>query len=95
MEVASKTQGFSGADLQALVYNAHLDVVHASIADQSQKKSLPNGTKGKIHEEDQVKYRQIAPVSTEAISRADQSAMESRVSIRSLRYILMADGLAE
>ncbi|KAF9047391.1 P-loop containing nucleoside triphosphate hydrolase protein [Panaeolus papilionaceus] len=30
--VASKTDGFSGADLQALLYNAHLDAIHASIA---------------------------------------------------------------
>ncbi|KZP06528.1 AAA-domain-containing protein [Athelia psychrophila] len=30
--VAESTEGFSGADLQALVYNAHLEVVHSSIA---------------------------------------------------------------
>ncbi|KAG2056526.1 AAA-domain-containing protein [Suillus hirtellus] len=29
--LASITEGFSGADLQALVYNAHLEVVHAAI----------------------------------------------------------------
>lgn len=28
-QLAEDTEGFSGADLQALVYNAHLDVVHA------------------------------------------------------------------
>lgn len=80
-EIASKTEGFTGADLQALVYNAHLDVVHASIAEQSQKKGQPNGDGGsKTHKEDLVKYRQIAPKSTETVSRADRSAMESRVS---------------
>ncbi|PPQ98400.1 hypothetical protein CVT24_004079 [Panaeolus cyanescens] len=31
-EIASKTEGFSGADLQALLYNAHLDAIHASIS---------------------------------------------------------------
>ncbi|KAG0694266.1 P-loop containing nucleoside triphosphate hydrolase protein [Suillus ampliporus] len=30
-ELAHMTEGFSGADLQALVYNAHLEVVHAAI----------------------------------------------------------------
>ncbi|KAG1750462.1 P-loop containing nucleoside triphosphate hydrolase protein [Suillus paluster] len=30
-ELARMTEGFSGADLQALVYNAHLEVVHAAI----------------------------------------------------------------
>jgi len=30
-ELAHMTEGFSGADLQALVYNAHLEVVHATI----------------------------------------------------------------
>lgn len=29
---AEKTEGFSGADLQALVYNAHLEVVHEGIS---------------------------------------------------------------
>lgn len=28
---AERTEGFSGADLQALVYNAHLDVIHSAM----------------------------------------------------------------
>ncbi|EJD40467.1 AAA-domain-containing protein [Auricularia subglabra TFB-10046 SS5] len=31
-EYAAQTEGYSGADLQALLYNAHLDAVHESIA---------------------------------------------------------------
>ncbi|KAJ7745492.1 P-loop containing nucleoside triphosphate hydrolase protein [Mycena maculata] len=31
-EIAAATEGYSGADLQALLYNAHLEVVHSSIA---------------------------------------------------------------
>ena len=81
-ELAARTQGFSGADLQALAYNAHLDVVHASIAEYSQKKTTPNGDKSKTHKEDSANYMQIAPVPTEAISRADRSAMETRVSFQ-------------
>ncbi|KAF4598456.1 Peroxisome biosynthesis protein pex1 [Pleurotus pulmonarius] len=32
-EVAEATEGYSGADLQALLYNAHLEVVHQAISD--------------------------------------------------------------
>jgi len=32
-EIASRTDGFSGADLQALLYNAHLDVIHSSMSE--------------------------------------------------------------
>ena len=31
-DLADRTEGYSGADLQALLYNAHLEVVHESIA---------------------------------------------------------------
>ncbi|KAJ7923237.1 P-loop containing nucleoside triphosphate hydrolase protein [Mycena leptocephala] len=33
--IAAATEGYSGADLQALLYNAHLEVVHSSIAGSS------------------------------------------------------------
>jgi peroxin-1 len=72
-DLASKTVNLSGADLQALVYNAHLDVVHSSI---SHSTPVINGNKGKGEGR---KYRQIAPPEGE-ISRADRSEMDSRVS---------------
>lgn len=31
-EIAKATDGFSGADLQALVYNANLEAIHSSVA---------------------------------------------------------------
>ncbi|KKK27065.1 peroxisome biosynthesis protein [Aspergillus rambellii] len=34
-EVAARTEGFSGADLQAVVYNAHLEAVHDALGDRS------------------------------------------------------------
>ncbi|KAL3475810.1 AAA+-type ATPase [Aspergillus californicus] len=34
-EVAASTQGFSGADLQAVVYNAHLEAVHDALGDRT------------------------------------------------------------
>ncbi|KAL4987291.1 P-loop containing nucleoside triphosphate hydrolase protein [Aspergillus falconensis] len=38
-EVAARTAGFSGADLQAVVYNAHLEAVHDALGDRSGDKS--------------------------------------------------------
>lgn len=48
-EVAERTHGFSGADLQALMYNAHLDAVHELIGDsfsteKKEKGKMGNGT---------------------------------------------------
>ena len=34
-EVATRTEGYSGADLQAVIYNAHLEAIHDSINDRS------------------------------------------------------------
>ncbi|KAJ5666980.1 hypothetical protein N7462_011389, partial [Penicillium macrosclerotiorum] len=34
-DIAAKTEGFSGADLQAVVYNAHLEAVHDALGDHS------------------------------------------------------------
>ncbi|QIW99890.1 hypothetical protein AMS68_005408 [Peltaster fructicola] len=53
VEVARRTQGYSGADLQAVVYNAHLEAIHDVlgstediVADYSKKKSSgPRGAK--------------------------------------------------
>ncbi|POS85627.1 hypothetical protein EPUL_001303, partial [Erysiphe pulchra] len=35
-EIASHTEGFSGADLQALMYNAHLEAIHDLIDEQNE-----------------------------------------------------------
>jgi peroxin-1 len=72
-DLASKTVNLSGADLQALVYNAHLDVVHSSI---SHSAPIVNGNREKVESR---KYRQIAPPEGE-MSRADRSEMNTRVS---------------
>jgi peroxin-1 len=44
--IASETEGLSGADLQAVVYNAHLEVIQASIADIGEEET-PSKGKGK------------------------------------------------
>ncbi|KAG8525322.1 uncharacterized protein KY384_008966 [Bacidia gigantensis] len=45
-EIARRTEGYSGADLQAVVYNAHLEAIHDVLGDQSSKQEV-NGKKGK------------------------------------------------
>lgn len=34
-DIASRTEGYSGADLQAVVYNAHLEAIHDVLGDRS------------------------------------------------------------
>lgn len=34
-EIARRTEGYSGADLQALIYNAHLEAIHDVLGDQN------------------------------------------------------------
>lgn len=49
-EIAERTAGYSGADLQALVYNAHLEAIHDVLGDQehaelgSGKRTAANGS---------------------------------------------------
>ena len=47
--IAAQTEGYSGADLQALVYNAHLEAIHDVLGDQdhSETGSKKNPGKGK------------------------------------------------
>jgi peroxin-1 len=40
-EIASRTDGYSGADLQALVYNAHLEAIHDVLGDHEQNGTGP------------------------------------------------------
>ena len=44
-DIAARTEGFSGADLQALMYNAHLEAIHDLLGDS--KSSDPTKEKGK------------------------------------------------
>ncbi|KAH0842516.1 hypothetical protein AYO21_06679 [Fonsecaea monophora] len=48
LSVAQRTEGFSGADLQALMYNAHLEAIHDLLgdkpSDREKGRELVNGT---------------------------------------------------
>jgi peroxin-1 len=80
--LAKGTNGLSGADLQALVYNAHLDVVHSSISAtgiNTAKKNLVNGNVKTCGGE--RKYRQIAPpIQESSVSNAEKAELGDRVS---------------
>lgn len=72
-EIARLTKGYSGADLQALVYNAHLQVIHAFID------ATPSKRSGK-EEERQIQYVTLGGTGEQKIlSRAEDSAMQKRV----------------
>ena len=97
--IAEQTEGLSGADLQAVVYNAHLEVVQETLAANEEGKERGKGKavegkgkgKGKagasvaeVAELPARKWKQIAPVRSEA---ADLSA---RVSIPIFRSVVLS-----
>ena len=48
-EIADQTEGFSGADLQALMYNAHLEAIHDLLGDSKSDGSKKLGDDTKSH----------------------------------------------
>jgi peroxin-1 len=88
-EIASSTEGYSGADLQALVYNAHLDMVHSSML---QPNSLqPNGKgKGKLGSSaaQQPSFLTYPESLSKTMSAAEKAAMQQRVRGESLMAVL-------
>ena len=89
--IAEETVGFSGADLQAVIYNAHLDVVHSSVLTGEESESPNSSRKGKgkagmVQNSSGLEkgnYRQIAPVEDEDAVRSSSSEralMRNRVS---------------
>lgn len=79
-EVAHRTPGYSGADLQAVIYNAHLEAIHDllgghDIHGESKSKSRKNNSASK---RDILQFRfgkeDTANGATPAVSRAKQAA---------------------
>jgi peroxin-1 len=75
--VAATTEGFSGADLQALLYNAHLEVVHESI---NIELSPDQSTRMK-EEEEPIEYVTFGPNSDTLKSREEEMSLEKRVRV--------------
>ncbi|KAG6813748.1 hypothetical protein H0H92_007700 [Tricholoma furcatifolium] len=75
-EIAATTEGFSGADLQALVYNAHLEVVHTSLVQTSNDTVSSPGSSG----DDRIEFKAFGgPSNGKTYSRAEQSSLEKRL----------------
>lgn len=75
-EIASKTEGFSGADLQALLYNAHLDVIHSSISE------IPTISSSSQNDNTPIQYAIIGgSPGQEVLSKAEETALQKRVCI--------------
>ncbi|KAJ7497026.1 P-loop containing nucleoside triphosphate hydrolase protein [Mycena latifolia] len=74
-EIAAATEGYSGADLQALLYNAHLEVVHSSIT------AVPLDGPASTREEDApVQFTIIGGTQTGKVtSKADEMALQRRL----------------
>jgi hypothetical protein len=74
-DIAARTEGFSGADLQALLYNCHLDIIHRSIQDAPTSETEP-----KDNEEIPVKYITIGGSGNKPLrSKAEETALQRRV----------------
>lgn len=72
-EVANATDGYSGADLQALLYNAHLEVIHASIASLS-------GTTQSHNRPDLIEFSAFGGlVEKKVASKAEEMVLQQRV----------------
>jgi peroxin-1 len=72
VEVAAATEWFSGADLQALVYSAHMEVVHATLAATREKDP-------EINDEGPIPYLVVGGRTT-TTTRAEEQAFQERVS---------------
>jgi len=58
-EVARRTAGYSGADLQAVIYNAHLEAIHDVIGD--------HGADGRVNGTSSKKHKKLSSVSKQDI----------------------------
>ena len=62
-EVARRTDGYSGADLQAVIYNAHLEAIHDVLGDQDQNSQVQpkyqnrNAAEKNLHARELIQFR--------------------------------------
>ncbi|KAJ3813169.1 P-loop containing nucleoside triphosphate hydrolase protein [Lentinula aff. lateritia] len=72
-EIAKATEGFSGADLQALIYNAHLEVVNAAIVSSPSGKDAVSQLNKRA-----IRYTTIGEHSKTIRSKAEESALQRK-----------------
>ncbi|TKA76161.1 hypothetical protein B0A49_03966 [Cryomyces minteri] len=61
MEIARRTEGYSGADLQAVVYNAHLEAIHDVLGDVGAAEDFGKGG-GKSGNTTSTQHASAAPI---------------------------------
>ena len=86
-DIARATDGFTGADLQALVYNANLEAVHETIDQRASNDVLGKGKSSGILDEGQkIQYVTFGPEGSEkkVLSAAEEMAIQRQV--RSLMH---------
>lgn len=79
--LADATEGFSGADLQALLYNAHLEVVHASVGEiTASAPATESGNSKDLIDDAPIEYTLFGgPAQKTVASRAEQMTAQRRV----------------
>jgi len=77
--IARTTDGFTGADLQALVYNANLEAVHETIDQKSPNDA--SGSRGVPEEDQKIQYITFGPDGSEkkVLSAAEETAIQRQV----------------
>lgn len=81
---ANRTEGFSGADLQALLYNANLEAVHDNMnAAEERAKASQTNTSGKTSNQSKVQFFQFGEnKSTKTtVSGAEYQALQQRMEL--------------
>ncbi|EGO02902.1 hypothetical protein SERLA73DRAFT_102940 [Serpula lacrymans var. lacrymans S7.3] len=80
-EIALATDGYSGADLQALVYNAHLEVVHESLAENESSLNL-NVSSASNQNQQRVEFAVVGGPEKEkngGMTKAEEAALQRRL----------------
>jgi peroxin-1 len=96
--LADATEGFSGADLQALLYNAHLEVVHASVGEGPATSAAAAAASNNTSKTDRVDDTPIeytsfgGPAQKTVKSRAEQMAVQRRVNKQFAFFFLFSLG---
>lgn len=82
-EVASATEGFSGADLQALVYNAHLEAIH-DVVDKRVATQTATPTSFSADSVSELKYFDILYDNNAEEKRFTKQSLQTDICLRSL-----------
>ncbi|KAI5478553.1 peroxin-1 [Pseudohyphozyma bogoriensis] len=79
-EFAARAEGFSGADLQALIYNAHLDAIHAGLSATTEAVAEPEAGRNEVAEFSYTSFGGSTD-SEKVLSRAEQATVTKRLEL--------------